>query len=316
MTPPTDSSPYARWLAYFDGRRGQELDAPSGAPFEQLPGRDAVARSLVRFELGESGDGERLTRLAATTGDGAYVRCIELFVQEEQQHARWLGILRERFDGERLTSHWADTAFVVLRHVGGLRREICVLLTAELIALSYYRVLPLAYDDPLLRATCERILLDERGHVAFHRATLSDEFARMPAPARGAAILAWRAFVAITAAVVAWDHRHVLELAGVGRGDFRRDVRGRARRLARAVRHPVAATIDARDIASTNASRAASATARLTPTAVPRDSRAAAATGAGRSAGSAPESCAEYSDDRMLPGTARPAPATVRARRS
>lgn len=233
------SSPYVRWLEFFDGRRGQCLDAPFAAPFAQLPGREAVARSLARFELGESGDGERIRQLAAANGDAAYARCIELFVQEEQQHAQWLGILRARFAGRRLQSHWSDSAFVVLRHLGGLRREICVLLTAELIALSYYRVLPLAYDDPLLRAACRRIVLDERGHVAFHRATLSHEFARMPAPGRSAAILAWRAFVAVTAKVVAWDHRDVLHLAGLSRRDFERDVRARARRLARAVRHPL-----------------------------------------------------------------------------
>jgi hypothetical protein len=234
-----DRSPYARWLEHFDGRRGRRLDAPFDAPFAELPGRGAVARSIARFELGESGDGERIRRLAAATRDAGYARSIELFVQEEQAHARWLGMLRERFGGQRLDSHWSDSAFVVLRHAGGLRREICVLLTAELIALSYYSVLPLAYDDPLLDAVCERILLDERGHVAFHRATLSHEFARMPAPARGAAILAWRAFVAITAAVVAWDHRDVLELAGISRRGFGRDVRARAGRLARAVRAPV-----------------------------------------------------------------------------
>jgi len=157
-------------------------------------------------------------------------------VAEEGQHARWLGILRERFGGERLESHWSDRAFVVLRHIGGLRREICVLLTAELIALSYYRVLPLAYEDPVLEAACARILLDERGHVAFHRATLSREFARMPAPARTAAVLSWRAFVAATAKVVAFDHREVLALAGVSRAEFEVEVRARARTLARAVR--------------------------------------------------------------------------------
>ncbi len=125
---------------------------------------------------------------------------------------------------------------MVLRHAGGLRREICVLLTAELIALSYYRVLALAYDDPVLGAACERVLLDERGHVAFHRATLSREFTPMPAPARTAAVLAWRAFVDATAAVVAFDHREVLALAGVTRSEFESEVRGRAARLARAVR--------------------------------------------------------------------------------
>jgi hypothetical protein len=228
MTSAPDRSRYAGWLDYFEDRRELSLDAPFEAPFAVLPGRDAVARSIARFELGESGAGVRLRRLAHAAGDAAYARSIELFVREEQAHARWLGGLRERFGGERLESHWSDTAFVLLRHVGGLRREICVLLTAELIALSYYRVLPLAYDDPPLHATCRRILADERGHVAFHRATLGHEFAGMPAPARAAAIVAWRGFVAITSAVVAWDHRDVLELAGVSRRDFARDVRGAA----------------------------------------------------------------------------------------
>jgi hypothetical protein len=145
-------------------------------------------------------------------------------------------VLRKRFGGEKLTSHWSDGAFVALRHLGGLRREICVLLMAELIALSYYRVLAQAYEDPVLAAACERILLDERGHVAFHRSTLSLEFAEMAAVARTAAVLAWRGFVAVTGKVVALDHREVLALAGVSRGEFEREVRGRAQRLAEAVR--------------------------------------------------------------------------------
>jgi hypothetical protein len=235
----TAASPYASWLEHFEGRRGQSLDAPYDAPFEDLPGRERIARSLARFELGESGDGARIRALAAATGDVAYARAIELFVDEERQHAAWLTVLRERFGGERLETHWSDRAFVVLRHVGGLRRETCVLLTAELIALTYYRFLPRAYEDPVLQAACERILLDERGHVAFHRATLSHEFARVAVPARSAAVLTWRAFVAATAKVVAWDHRHVLALAGMSRREFERDVRGRARRLARAVRSPI-----------------------------------------------------------------------------
>jgi hypothetical protein len=203
------------------------------------PGREGLARSLARFELGESGDGANLRRLAAETGDPTYSRAIELFVMEEYQHARWLTDLRERFGGERLESHWSDSAFVLLRHIGGLRREICVLLTAEVIALTYYRVLALADDDPLLGATCRRILKDERGHVAFHRATLSHEFAGMPAAGRTAAILSWRSFVAATAQIVAWDHREVLDLAGISQSDFTAEVRRNARRLARAIRTPI-----------------------------------------------------------------------------
>lgn len=198
-----------------------------------------MARSIARFELGESGDGANLRKLAWATGDPVYARSIEMFVAEENQHARWLTAVRERFGGEKIHSHWSDRAFVALRHIGGLRREICVLLTAEVIALSYYRVLRLAYDDPVLDASCRRILRDERGHVAFHRATLSREFRTMPGPARTAAVLSWRAFVSTTAEVVAWDHREVLEMAGVDRAEFTAEVRMNARRLARAFRKPL-----------------------------------------------------------------------------
>jgi hypothetical protein len=198
-----------------------------------------MARSIARFELGESGDGDRLRQLAAETGDPTYSRAIELFVMEENQHASWLTTLRERFGGERLESHWSDSAFVLLRHIGGLRREICVLLTAEVIALTYYRVLALADDDPVLGATCSRVLKDERGHIAFHRATLSHEFTSMPPAARTAAILSWRSFVAATAEVVALDHREVLDLAGVSRREFTAEIRRNSRRLARAIRTPI-----------------------------------------------------------------------------
>ena len=227
------TSAYQRWHRYFGDRRALPLDAPFEEPLPDAPGREAIARSLARFELGESGDGERLRRLAGETGDGTYAETIELFVEEENAHARWLGILRERFGGTRLSSHWSDHAFVVLRHIGALRFEICVLLSAEVTALPYYRVLGEAHPDPALRAACKRILLDERGHVAFHRATLGREFQALRGLQRRAAALAWRAFVVATATVVAIDHREVLELAGVSRREFVGDVRRRARQLAR-----------------------------------------------------------------------------------
>ena len=131
--------------------RGSKLEAPFDAPFEDRPGREALAlrspasSSASRATGRTSSASPRHRRARPTTAP------IELFVDEEDQHAAWLGILRERFGGEKLESHWSDAAFVALRHIGGLRREICVLLTAEVVALSYYRVLPLAYDDPVLR---------------------------------------------------------------------------------------------------------------------------------------------------------------------
>ena len=230
-----DLSPYSGWLQYFEERR-VEPELGTEQPPADHPGREAVARSLARFEVGESGDGSNLRRLAERAGDSVYTQVIDLFVHEERLHAAWLTALRERFGGQPIGSHWSESVFVQLRRAGGLRREISVLLTAEVVALTYYRVLSEAYDDEPLRAVCREILRDERGHVTLHRETLSYEFQQMPAPARTAAVLAWRAFVAVTAKVVAFDHREVLALAGVSRADFEIEVRDRARRMARAIR--------------------------------------------------------------------------------
>lgn len=73
LTRVAQPSPYARWLDYFEDRHGRELQAPYVARFVERPGRAALARSIERFELGESGDGERLRRLA-TPDRGRHLR--------------------------------------------------------------------------------------------------------------------------------------------------------------------------------------------------------------------------------------------------
>ena len=210
-----ETSPYERWLRYFGDRHGEELYAPLEEPFVERPG---ARRSLAPWPASSWGSRGTAPTSGRSRGPPAIPPTPARSSSSSPRRTRTptgSGCCEAASAESSSTSHWSDNAFVLLRHVGGLRREICVLLTAELVALTYYRVLPLAYEDPVLAAACKRILRDERGHVAFHRATLSREFSGMPAPARSAAILSWRSFVATTAAVVAWDHREVLELAGV-----------------------------------------------------------------------------------------------------
>ena len=125
--------------------------------------------------------------------------------------------------------------FVALRHVGGLRREICVLLTAEVIALTYYRVLALAYEDPVLAAACERIFATS----AATSPSIGPRSARVRVDAAGRAYRGGARLAGVRgrdATVVALDHRDVLALAGVSRREFEAEVRDRAARLAHAVR--------------------------------------------------------------------------------
>lgn len=218
------ASPYVTWLARFAARRDLPLDAPWAAPVAPAPGRADLARSIARFELGESGAGDEIAVRAARLG-GTYAGAVGLFTAEEARHAEWLGHLRGRFGGAPCRHHWTQTAFVALRRSLGLRTEVLVLLAAEVVALSYYRVLAEADADPALQAVCARILDDERVHVAFHVDMLGRE---LPPRSRRAVLAAWRRFVAVTARVVAWDHRAVLAQAGRSRREFAREVDGAA----------------------------------------------------------------------------------------
>ena len=84
-----------RWVRAFEAnlehRRepdwSNRCDLPAGTK------RD-LGRSLSHFQLGESGGGTFLLRganaRAATAGDPAYPRALELFIAEENEHARLL----------------------------------------------------------------------------------------------------------------------------------------------------------------------------------------------------------------------------------
>jgi hypothetical protein len=185
--------------------------------------RRPLIRSLQRFQVGESGEGNHLKRGAAATGDTRYCETIGLFVGEEQEHSRWLARLILKMGGSLLTHHWSDVIFVVLRRYCGLRVELLILLVAEMIAIRYYRALDEGANDPLLNAVFRQIRRDEDGHVAFHVSFLRAAFARFN-PVQGAAVRTlWFVVYRLACLVVMWDHRGVLNATGVRPGVFWRD---------------------------------------------------------------------------------------------
>ena len=181
-----------------DWRRGARLDP-------------AVVRSVQRFQVGESGDG---ANLIAKAGDGDYGTAVQLFVAEEQNHARLLAHLLAAAGADTIGGHWSDAVFVRLRRALGLRLELLVLLVAEVIALRYYRALRDGTADPLTTEVACRILADEQRHVPFHLRRLG----RLPA--------LWWVLLACTAVVVALDHGPALRRLGVPRRAFVREVLG------------------------------------------------------------------------------------------
>jgi hypothetical protein len=202
------------WLAYFEQNRRDRLPIAWDEPVGPAP---AVARkSLARFQLGETSDGRRLRRLARQTGDAQYAAAIELFISEEQEHARLLGRVLDRLGAPRLKRHWSDWLFRRCRHLLGFYEEIAVLLMAEIVALKYYSVVWNGTTDAALQRVCEQILHDEKFHVRFHCEYLHRRLRRFPRAA--SAVLT--AMFGCASTVVAWDHRAALAQWGSSAESF------------------------------------------------------------------------------------------------
>ncbi len=204
------------WLDYFQHNRANRRAIPWEAGLAVEPHlRAALIGSLRKFQVGESGEGRHLRAGARKTGDAGYARTIDLFIEEEQEHARLLARLIEALGGALLYTHWSDLAFVALRRMMGLKLELMVLLAAELIAKRYYRALDEATTNTVLSTVFGQIREDEEGHIAFHLETLNGTFGRWPWGARALAYSGWQWMFRIISALVAWDHRQLLRAVSV-----------------------------------------------------------------------------------------------------
>lgn len=219
-----------QWRAFFERNRAERLPIPwheweqNGGPQISEAVRLPLLHSLVRFQIGESGDGLHLKAGAAKTRNADYQTAIALFVSEEQEHSRWLAGLVQGMNGVLLTSHWSDRLFVALRRLCGLRVEIMVLLIAEMIAVRYYRALHEGMEgDPVFSHIFAQIRRDENAHIAFHCDVLRGVFARRSFWVRFAVRWVWQAVFALACLLVILDHRGVLQAVSVGPRTFWRD---------------------------------------------------------------------------------------------
>lgn len=209
------------WLQYFEHNRDHRRTIPWREKINAAPriARPFI-RSLQRFQVGESGEGRHLRAAANTTGDLDYIKSIDLFIREEQEHARLMSEILKRLGAPLLTSHWSDGCFILLRRLFRLNAELMVLLTPEIIAKRYFRVAHDAIDDASVKGVCAQILHDEEGHVAFHIDYLRRAFASYSIARRALLRGAWRMLFRLSALVVILDHRSFLKACGVSTVQF------------------------------------------------------------------------------------------------
>jgi hypothetical protein len=216
------------WLNYYQSNKESRLEPKWNLPSPLPRGlQDLLAHSLSHFQLGETGEGKFLIAQAQAEvpDDLIYHEALRLFVAEEQEHARLLERLVQRFGGTIIQNHWTHSLFRLVRRALGFKFEIQLLVIAELVGTAYYRLLHARTRDPVVEEMCVLILNDEARHVEFH----ADWFGTYLSRLLPMEMTLWRTqfqFLFIAAACVAWfDHRAALSASGANRTEFFADAR-------------------------------------------------------------------------------------------
>jgi hypothetical protein len=119
-----------------------------------------------------------------------------------------------------LHNPWLDEVFRRIRILARLPLELRILVTAESIAVPYYRAVGAATKSDLLRAISDTILADEAAHLRFQKSMLS-RLGALRAP--GVRCLVWQAtrvFLVATCCVVWLEHRDAFAAARYSFGKF------------------------------------------------------------------------------------------------
>ncbi len=207
------------WRDYFLANQPAEEDLPWDDPYAlSAAEKRAIQRSMQQFQLGENAQGRRLLNggraYGLAAGDPHFAAALSVFIKEEQRHSAHLLRFMALQGIPPLAAHWVDSSFRWLRNLAGLEVSLRTLVTAEIIAVPYYRALRGATRSPLLRAICARILKDEAVHLRFQASMLSRIGARRSRVANRAIFLGHRALLLGTVLVVWREHGAMFVRAG------------------------------------------------------------------------------------------------------
>lgn len=168
---------YRDWCAYFAANHEQRLQID----FSKEQGLSEEERRLIfpsirAFQKGEGSEGRHLLKTARAfaeeTNNPEYEEAMSWFVKEENWHSAYLKRYMNFYQVEAAEKSVLDHMFRRLRQMGGLKCEVTILVTAEMIALTYYDALGKCTDSPALKSICAQMLHDELPHIMFQSYTL------------------------------------------------------------------------------------------------------------------------------------------------
>lgn len=166
------------WIEYFKYNNAHLIPLDYSLNNELNRGQKRlIFPSIKAFQIGEGSDGAHLTSVVKAFAEKSnytdFPEIMRWFIVEENRHSQMLKAYLETYGEECEKSLWIDNIFRGLRKLMGIECEVIVLVTAEMIALSYYDALADATDSVLLKDICAQMLHDELMHIVLQSDTLN-----------------------------------------------------------------------------------------------------------------------------------------------
>jgi hypothetical protein len=220
-----------QWLAYFECNRDNRAAVRFPQGITVSPDlREPLLHSLQRFQIGETGAGQHLGEYARSIKNPIYEKCIDLFVKEEQAHAGVLAEMINAMDGTVISYHWSAFAFKCLRRMLGLKTEIFILLTAEIIGKVFYHSCSRKISDRQMSDGFSLLVVDEIAHLEFQTEFLANQLAHLPRPVRFGIALGFACVFYTSCLVFVADHRRTLSALNITSREFINECRSHFRK--------------------------------------------------------------------------------------
>ena len=165
------------WIEYFKYNNSHllKLDFNNNTELSNEE-KTLITPSIKAFQIGEGSEGKHLMKVvekfALKNNYKDYIEIMKWFIAEENRHSQTLKKYMEIYNIKPVDKLWIDNVFRMLRKIMGLECEIIILVTAEMIALSYYTALSNVTNSKLLKTICSQMLNDELKHVVLQSDTL------------------------------------------------------------------------------------------------------------------------------------------------
>lgn len=199
-----------RWLNELIENERNTLDLTDDGYRLTIAERHKIALSIRSFQLGECSEGRSLKHHADLTGDPDYARAIRLLIKEENRHSAYLASFMRDQGLPKATKTWSASSFKFLKNLAGLELRLRVLITAEIVALSYYAVLGNATRSTKLLRICQQMATEEEMHVQFQMHHIQKMSLKKGVLFNHILNLAHTFFAAGTAMAVWLEHKSVL----------------------------------------------------------------------------------------------------------